>query len=272
MSKRLWTPALIAIAAMTVAACNKEASAPKAPEKPPVATVNGKPISAAMFDLVAQGQNQKKPEDLTPEQRKALVDQLVELYVVAQEAEKENLAADPEVATRLEFNRMNALAAALVQKQIKGKTPSDADLKAEYDRQVAQMPKLEYHARHILVKDEQQAKDVIVQLGKGAKFEDLAKKYSVDGSKAQGGDLNWFTPERMVKPFAEALVKLQKGEYTKEPVKSDFGWHVIKLEDTRPNNPPPYDSVKDRLAPMVQNRQVKEYIESLRKAATVQGL
>ncbi|HXQ32284.1 MAG TPA: peptidylprolyl isomerase [Steroidobacteraceae bacterium] len=272
MSNRLLIPAAVAIAALSLAACNKGGEAPKPVEKPPVATVNGKPIPAAVFAVVAQGQTNKKPEELTAEQRKQVTEQLVELYVAAQEAEKENLQADPEVGARIEFQRLNVLASALVQKQMKGKTPTEQELRAEYDRQVAQMPKLEYHARHILVKEEQQARDAIAALNKGAKFEDLAKKVSIDGSKAQGGDLNWFTPERMVKPFAEALEKLNKGEYTKEPVKSDFGYHVILLLDTRPNNPPPFEAVKDRLAPMVQQRQLHEYIEGLRKAALIQGL
>ena len=281
MSKRLWTVAFIAIAALTLGACNKggDATKPAATAatatpavEPPAATVNGQPIPASVFAVVVQGQFQKKPSEITPEQRKAVLDQLIDLYVAAQAAEKEGLSKDPEVVARVDFQKANALASALVQKYMKDKTPTDEQLKAEYAKQIATMPKLEYHARHILVKEEAQAKDAIAQLNKGAKFEDLAKKISIDGSKAQGGDLNWFTPERMVKPFSEALEKLKKGEYTKEPVKSEFGWHVIRLEDTRPNNAPAFDTVKDRLGPMVQQRQLREYIEGLRKTATIQGL
>ena len=281
MSKRLWTVAFIAIAALTLGACNKDGAATKpaattatatAAVEPPAATVNGQLIPASVFAVVVQGQFQKKPSEITPEQRKAVLDQLIDLYVAAQAAEKEGLAKDPEVVARVDFQKANALASALVQKYMKDKTPTDAQLKAEYEKQIAAMPKLEYHARHILVKEEAQAKDAIAQLNKGAKFEDLAKKMSIDGSKAQGGDLSWFTPERMVKPFSEALEKLKKGEYTKEPVKSEFGWHVIRLEDTRPANAPTFDSVKDRLGPMVQQRLLREYIESLRKAATILGL
>ena len=281
MSKRLWTVAFIAIAALTLGACNKDGAATKpaataatatAAVEPPAATVNGQPIPASVFAVVVQGQFQKKPSEITPEQRKAVLDQLIDLYVAAQAAEKEGLAKDPEVVARVDFQKANALASALVQKHMKDKTPTDEQLKAEYEKQIAAMPKLEYHARHILVKEEAQAKDAIAQLNKGAKFEDLAKKMSIDGSKAQGGDLNWFTPERMVKPFSEALEKLKKGEYTKEPVKSEFGWHVIRLEDTRPANAPAFDTVKDRLGPMVQQRQLREYIEGLRKTATIQGL
>ena len=114
------------------------------------------------------------------------------------------------------------------------------------------MPKEEFKASHILVKDEQQAKGVIAQLGKGAKFEELAKKLSTDeGSKKQGGDLSWFTPDKMVKPFSDAVAGLKKGEYTKTPVQTQFGWHVIRLDDTRPLAPPVYDAVKDRLSAFV---------------------
>lgn len=281
MSKRLWTVAFIAIAALTLGACNKDGDASKRAAvstaatpavEPPAATVNGQPIPASVFAVVVQGQFQKKPSEITPEQRKAVLDQLIDLYVAAQVAEKDGLSKDPEVVARVDFQKANALASALVQKYMKDKTPTEEQLKAEYQKQIATMPKLEYHARHILVKEEAQAKDAIAQLAKGAKFEDLAKKMSIDGSKAQGGDLNWFTPERMVKPFSEALEKLKKGEYTKTPVKSEFGWHVIRLEDTRPTTPPEFKTVKDRLGPMVQQRELHEYIEGLRKAATIQGL
>lgn len=277
MTIRNWTLAPIAIAALGLAACNQAGKgtdtakdAAVAP-KPPVATVNGKPISYEAFALAVQGQTQKKVEDLKPEDKKKLLESLETLAVVAQEAEKQNIAADPEIATKLEFARQNALANEFLQKYAKGKTPTDADLKAEYDRQIAAMPKEEFKARHILVKDEATAKDAIAQLAKGAKFEDLAKKLSTDeGSKKNGGDLNWFTPDKMVPPFSEAVSKLKKGETTKEPVKTDFGWHVIRLDDTRPVQLPPFEAVKDRLAPMVQQRQIRDYIDSLRKAAKIE--
>jgi peptidyl-prolyl cis-trans isomerase C len=274
MTIRHWTPALVALAAIGLAGCNKDgktADQPPADAKPPVATVNGKPISRDAFALWAQAQGNKKIEDLTPETKKQLLESLESLYVTGQEAEKQNVAADPEVAARLELDHLNVLANALFQKYVKDKTPTEADLKTEYDKQIAGMPKQEFHARHILVKDEQTAKDAIAQLGKGAKFEDLAKKLSTDeGSKKNGGDLSWFTPDKMVKPFSEAVAKLQKGEYTKEPVKTDFGWHVIRLDDTRPLTPPPFEAVKDRLGPIVQQRQVRDYIDTLRKTAKIE--
>jgi peptidyl-prolyl cis-trans isomerase C len=274
MITRLSTVAVVATAALLLAACNKatDGGQPAAGAEPPAANVNGKPIPAAIFAAAVQTQANKKPGELNPDQRKQVIEQLIDLYVVAQQADKENVGADPEVASRIELQRLNSLAGALLQKHFKDEKPTDAQLKEEYERQISQMPKMEYHARHILVKDEQQARDAIAQLNKGAKFEDLAKAISIDGTKAQGGDLQWFTPDHMVKPFSDAVEKLKKGEYTKEPVKSQFGWHVIRLEDSRPNNPPPFESVKDRLAPMVQQREIREYVESLRKQATIQGL
>ena len=273
MTSRIWIPALVTVAALGLAACNPKGgpATPAAAPKPPVATVNGKAISAEAFGVWAQAQTNKKAEELTAEQRKQVLEGIENLYLSAQEAERQNVAADPEVAARLELDRHNLLASSMFQKYVKDKPASDTDLKAEYERQIASMPKQEFRASHILVKEEAQAKDVVAQLGKGGKFDALAKKYSADpGSNKTGGDLNWFTPDKMVKPFSEAVAKLAKGEYTKEPVQTQFGWHVIRLDDTRPVTPPPFESVKDRLGQFVQQRQVHDYIESLRKTAKIE--
>jgi peptidyl-prolyl cis-trans isomerase C len=276
MNARRWTLALAAVAALGLAGCDgagktaTNAAADAAPKTPPVATVNGTPISAETFALWTQAQVQRKPEDLTPEQRKQALDALVNLYVTAQAAEKDGLAKDPETAARLELERYNVLANTLFQKKAESIKPDDAALKAEYDKQVESMPKNEFRARHILVASEEQAKDAIAQIQKGAKFEDVAKKLSTDGSKDQGGDLGWFAPGQMVKPFSDAVASLQKGQMTPTPVKTDFGWHVIRLDDTRPVELPPFEAVKDRLGPMVQQRQLREYVEGLRKAAKVE--
>jgi peptidyl-prolyl cis-trans isomerase C len=271
MIKRTWTPVLLAATAIGLMACNQKSKSADAPApKPAVATVNGKAISGDAFEIWVKAQTNKKPEDLSPEQRKQLLESLENLYVSAAEGEKQKLAEAPEVAARIELERYNTLANTLFEKYVKSKPPTDEDLKAEYDKQVAAMPKEEFHASHILVKDEATAKDAIAQLGKGAKFADLAKKLSMDpGSSKNGGDLNWFTPDKMVAPFSEAVAKLQKGEYTKTPVQTQFGWHVIKLEESRPVTPPAFEQVKDRLAPMLQQHMVHDYIESLRKSAKI---
>lgn len=278
MQNAIRATALAAVAALALAGCDQagrttlepKAGTTAAPAAPPIATVNGKPISAEAFALFVEAQGGRKAEELTPEQRKDAVDMLVNLYVAGQQAEKDGLAKDPKTAAQLELQRLNVLANGLFQKQVQGKEPTEAELKAEYDRQVATMPKNEYRARHILVQTEQEAKDAIAEIGKGAKFEDVAKKVSLDGSKAEGGDLGWFSPGQMVKPFADAVEGLQPGQMTPAPVKTDFGWHVIRVEETRAATPPPYEAVKDRLGPMMQQRQLREYIEGLRKAAKIE--
>lgn len=259
-----------------LAACNPAAKNPSAPgtaptaaSKPPVATVNGRAISADEFAMFVQTQTGKKPEELAGDQRKQLLDLMVGVDVAAQEAERQGLANDPETKARLDFDRTNVLFTALASKYLKDKAPTDAELKAEYDTRIGAMPKNEFKARHILVKAESEAKDVIAKLEKGAKFEDLAKAVSIDGSKSQGGELGWFQPGQMVKPFSDAVEKLAKGEFTKAPVQSEFGWHVIQLEDTRPITPPPFDQVKDRIVPMVQQKKIKDYVDGLRKAAKI---
>ena len=133
----------------------------------------------------------------------------------------------------VELSRLNVLQQAVSEKYLKDKKATEQELRAEYETQVAAMPRLEYHARHILVATEQFADKLVAELDKGAKFEDLAKRESMDSSKDNGGDLGWFTPDRMVKPFADAVVALKPGEFTHTPVQTQFGWHVIKLEETR---------------------------------------
>jgi len=273
MTKKIWIPALIAVTAIGLVACNQKKTGDHAAPKPAVATVNGKTISGEAFDIWVKAQTNKKSEDVTPEQRKSLLESLENLYVAGAEAEKQKVGNDPEIAARLELERLNLYANTMSEKYVKSKPPTDADLKAEYDRQVGTLPKEEFHASHILVKDEAVALDAIAQLGKGAKFADLAKKLSIDpGSGKMGGDLNWFTADKMVPAFSEAVAKLQKGEYTKTPVKTQFGYHIIRLEDTRPVTPPAFEQVKDRLAPILQQKMVHDYIDSLRKAAKVEEI
>jgi peptidyl-prolyl cis-trans isomerase C len=262
-------------AALALGACKdagKPAAAPgAAADKPPLAMVNGQPVSNEEFVAFVQMQTGKKPEELPAEERKRALDILIGLQAAAQEAEKEGLAQDPETRGRLEFDRLNVLFTALAQKYLKDKKPSDEELKAAYDEKVAEMPKLEYHARHILVEKEEQAREVLAKLAKGAKFEDLAKQYSTDGSKTQGGDLGWQTPQKWVPEFGAAVAALKKGETTKEPVKSQFGYHIIRLDDTRPTAAAPaFDTVKERLIPAVQQQKIKDYVESLKKAAKVE--
>jgi len=260
----------IAFATSLLAVGCTKAETPEIAAAKPIAVVNGAPISHDVWELyVKTRHNGKAAGDLTAEERKKTLDELIGMYAGAQEAEKEKLAAG-EPSARLELVRMSALAELLYKKVIEGTTPTDAELKAEYDARIAELPPLEFHARHILVDDEAKAKDLIAQLQKGASFEKLAKENSSDGSSTEGGDLGWFNPAQMVKPFADALRQLEVGKYTTTPVKSEFGWHIIKVEGTRPTTPPPFDTVKAQLTPMVNQKKFEKHLDGLVATAKVE--
>lgn len=240
------------------------------PASAPVATVNGKPISRELFEFYVKAASGKKPDELTAEQRSAALDNLVRGEIVAQQAEKEGLDQQPDTAHALALSRLELLQQAARRKQLEGKTPTEQELRAEYETQVAALPGQEYRARHILVATEDFAKRLIGRLGQGANFADLARRESMDGSKEQGGDLGWFTPDRMVKPFADAVAALKKGEYTRTPVQTQYGWHVIRLDDTRDVAAPPFEEVKERLGQIVMQKKFKSWSDELLKTAKVE--
>jgi peptidyl-prolyl cis-trans isomerase C len=165
---------------------------------------------------------------------------------------------------------MNALQEAFTEDFVKENKPTDEELHKEYDAQVALMPHTEYHVEHILVANPDTATAIIASLNKGAKFEDLAKKSSTDPSNSQGGDLGWMTPERSIaKPFGDALATLKPGEYTHVPVKTDYGWHIIKVVETRPLTPPPFDRAKEQLTQIVLGKKYKAYVDDLLAKAQI---
>jgi peptidyl-prolyl cis-trans isomerase C len=267
---------LSAAAAITVllAACNtqKQPAAPAAPDKPTVATVDGKTISQAEYDFyVKQLTAGKGPVQLTPEQKTQVLDELVSMQLMAAQGAKDGVDSDPEVAARLEITRMHLLAEAESQKYLKNKQPTDQELHAEYDSAIAALDKTEYHARHILVASKELAEQLTKKIKGGAKFEDVAKAQSIDtGSKVNGGDLGWFTLARMVKPFSEAVKGLKKGEMTPAPVQTQFGWHIIKLDDTRDVAPPPFEQVKDQIVNRIIQKKLQTYAEELKKGAKIE--
>ena len=256
---------------LTVSGCEKLTSSSAAPAVgAPVAIVNGKSISRNTFDYYVQGVTGKPASEATDEQKAQLLDNLIRGVLIAAEAEKSEVGQAPETQAVLELSRLNALQQAASTAYLKDRKPTDDEMKAEYDQQIASLPASEYHARHILVANEDFAKKLIVQLDKGARFEDLAKKESMDPSKANGGDLGWFTPDRMVPAFAAAVTGLTKGTYTKLPVQTQYGWHVIRLEETRAMSPPPLDSVKERLNQIVAAKKFKAYADELAKTARIE--
>jgi len=254
-----------------LAGCNK--GAPTAEAKPvekPVATVNGVAISRDMFNFYLKNATGKPGTDLTADQRNQLLDNLIRGEVIAQQAEKDGLDKNTDTAALLQFSHLQILEQADAEQYLKDKKPTDAERQTEYEAQIAAMPKTQYHARHILLTSQDAAQKAIDQLKKGAKFEDLAKKESIDSSKDQGGDLGWFSASNMVKPFADAVASLKKGEITPAPVQSQYGWHVIQLVDTRETPVPPLDSVKERVDQLIQNKKFKAYQDDLMKTAKIE--
>lgn len=262
---------------LTLASCNaqdgdKSAAAPAtsaAASTAAIAKVNGTPISQARFNFVLQ-QSQQQGQPDSPETRKSLRDKLIIEEIVAQEAVKKGMDKSSDVNTQLDLARQTILIRAYLQDFIKSNAITDDVLKAEYDKIKSQMGDKEYHARHILVENEAEAKGIIAKLKKGEKFEKLAEKSKDPGSKDKGGDLGWATPANFVPEFSAAMTKLQKGQYTTEAVKSQFGWHIIKLDDSRTMQAPSFDEVKQNLQQRAQQQQIDKLISDLRAKAKVE--
>ena len=257
------------ISLVLLSACAKNDTAETVPADQVVATVNGQPIQQSTFDLYVETFAKQSGREVSEEQKAELLDQYIGMRLAAEKAEKDGLAKEPKVRDQLELSRMNVIVDAALQKYLEDNPVKDEDLKPEYDAQVAAMPR-EYHARHILVEDKETADALTKELQGGADFAKLAAKRSKDSSSSNGGDLGWFTPDSMVKPFADAVVTMQPGQITSTPVQSEFGWHVIKLEDTRASAPPPFEDVKDRVKVLVQRKKLQAYLEQLRIGAKVE--
>ena len=231
-----------------------------------VAVVNGKPVPVARVDaLIKSATHGQEP---TPEMRAQAKDQVVIREIFAQEAEKQGIANTADYKAQLELLRQTVLINTLFQNFLKAHPISDADALVEYNKFKAEQSGQEYDARHILVDSEDEAKKLIAQIKAGAKFEDLAKKNSKDtGSAENGGDLGWAKPGSYVPEFATALQGLQKGQMTDTPVKTQFGYHIIRVEDVRTAQFPSFDEVKDKVKQQMEQVKLQEYQESLRKAA-----
>ena len=245
------------------------AAAPVPAAKPAKISVNGVLIPASRFDMMAQqATSQGQPE--TPEMRAQIKDNLIKGEIVAQEAMKIGLDKNPEVVQQLDMIKQQLLVRAYVSDYVKKNAVKDETLKAEYDKVRATQGDKEVKVQHILVEDEKDAKDLIAQIKKGGSMDKLAKEKSKDaGSKDQNGKLEWAMPSNFVKPFSDAVLKLKKGEMTQEPVKTPYGYHIIKLDDTRTAKVPGFDEVKDKIRQSQQQEQITAMLEALRKKATV---
>jgi peptidyl-prolyl cis-trans isomerase C len=239
-----------------------------------LAIVNGKPVPSARLKVV-EGQLERMGRTVTPEMREQLKKRMIEQEVLAQAAEREGIARTPEYKAGMEDARQIVLINGLREHYMKTNPVTDADAQAEYDKVVASQSGDEYQAHHILVEKESEAKDLIAKIKGGAKFEDLAKQHSKDpGSGAKGGNLDWAPASAYVGEFGDALKKLNKGEVTSAPVKTQFGYHVIRLDDKRASQAksqiPPFEQVKAQVKEQLQQQKLGEYMKKLVDGAKVQ--
>ncbi|MEN9759919.1 MAG: hypothetical protein RL676_1070 [Pseudomonadota bacterium] len=234
-----------------------------------IAVVNGKPITRAKADAFVQELIKQGQQD-TPQLQALVRQELVDREILVQEAERRGLPAKNDVKFQLDNARQQVLINALVQDHLSKSAITDADIRSEYERLTKGDAGKEYRARHILVEKEDEAKAIIERLKKGAKFEELAKQSKDPGSAANGGDLDWADARSFVEPFSKAMVALQKGKYTETPVQTQFGWHVIRLDDTRVSKPPEFDAVKEQLAESMKRRKLQEFQQNLKAKAKIQ--
>lgn len=253
----------------TLALLSALAVQPALAEDKAAALVNGVAIPQARIDfqvkgVVAQGQ----PD--SPDLRKAIKEKMIEVELIVQEATRLGLDKNSDVSQQIEISRRTVLASAYIDDFVKNHPVSEDQLKQEYEKLKAKLGDKEYNARHILVATEDEAKAIIVQLGKKVKFEKLAAKSLDAGSAKQGGSLGWTIPGTFVQPFAEALLSLKKGEYTKTPVQTQFGWHVIRLDDVRALKVPSFEEVKPQLQQRLQQQALKKAVDDLRAKAKIE--
>ena len=234
---------------------------------PVLARINGKPITDAVVDLYLQQMHARQPGNPAMS-REAVLNEVISLELASQSGEQEGLGKDSRIQLQIEQQKRAILASAAIQHELKTNPVSDEDLKKIYTQQVPQGD--EFKARHILVESEEAAKKLITELDKGADFSTLAKEHSTGPSGKNGGDLGWFSPKQMVAPFSEAAAGLDKGQYTSTPVQTQFGWHIIILDDKRASTPPPFEQVKPQLQSFVQKQRVQQYIAKLRSAANIE--
>lgn len=234
-----------------------------------LAIVNGKPVPSARLKALEQ-QVARSGRPVDDQVRAQLKEEAILREIFMQEAERRGLRASPEVKAQLELATQTVLIRELFADEQRRHPVTDAELRAEYDR-IAQAMGQEYRARHILVDSEDEAKAVLAELAKGAKFEDLARQRSKDkGSGANGGDLDWATPDVFVPEFGQAMAQLGKGQTTAAPVKTQFGWHIIRVDDVRKAQLPDFETVKPQLQQQLQQQKLAKFQDELRAKAKVQ--
>jgi peptidyl-prolyl cis-trans isomerase C len=247
------------------------ATAPAVNKADAVAVVNGQYIAKTALEELEKEIEMRSHGQKFPKEK--LVEELIQRELLIQDATQKKLDQSPEFVARLTDAKKALLSQTDLQNFMTANPVTEEEVKKEYDSKVAAEKGEEFKARHILVKTEAEAKKIIAELDKGGDFQKLANKLSLDGKEAQnGGDLGWFLAAQMVAPFSDAVAALQNGKYTTTPVQTQFGYHVILREESRPQTPPPLDAVKEQLMPFLQRQKVQTMLEGLRKAAKVEVL
>jgi peptidyl-prolyl cis-trans isomerase C len=236
---------------------------------PVMVTVDGKPISEALFSYYSRSRAQKEPTDLSQEEHDALLEELVQLVLLSNAADSAGLAGDPDFAAELELQRLQTVARKQISEQLDADPATEAELEQAYEANLEQFAGVQYKARHILVEEESEAREIIAELERGADFQELARTRSTGPSGPNGGDLGWFSADRMVPPFAAAVRSMQVGSYTNEPVQTRFGWHVILLEDKSDGRAPGLEAVREDVTNIVQQEKVQSYLEHLKARASI---
>lgn len=261
MKKTLSALALCALALPSLAA--EEA-------KPNSISVNGKPVSQYMLRYL-MSQRVQPGKQLDEEDKQRLLNEMVNMILLSQEATTKKLDQEKDHAEALEMERISYLANAALQAKLKEAKVEEPAMQALYKEKFSS-PSKEFHASHILVKTEKEATDILAELNKGGDFAALAKKHSLDATGQKGGDLGWFGTDRMVKPFGDAVAAMKKGELSAKPVQTQFGWHLIKLEDSRDVPARTFDEMKPELMALLRQKAVQDYILELRKNAEIKSI
>lgn len=256
------------LALILLSACDRaESPQAAAPEGEVIAVVNGVAITDAEFQEFLALQRMNRPgENLQSDQ---VLDEMINMELLRQAAAERGLDRNPDILRQVERSRTNLMVGALIDEWL-SQDYTEEQLRAEYDRQLEGLDRQEYKARHILLDTDADARAVIEALNAGGDFQELAREHSTGPSGPMGGDLGWFTADGMVPEFSQAVREMEPGTYTREPVQSEFGWHVILLEDTRVAEPPPFEVVRERVGQILDNRLMQERVEELRAKADIE--
>jgi len=231
-----------------------------------VLTINGADIDSVVIDMYVENRTQKPASQVSAEEREALIAEVTDIYLLTTQPHVAELMNTPNVRAQMEIQKRGIMAQVVATDFVARNQASDEEILSEYATQIELAPPLQFKASHILVETQSAAIGLIGELDEGANFQELAKVNSTGPSGPNGGDLGWFSPNQMVKPFSDAVAELADGEYTKEPVQTQFGWHVILRVETRASEPPTLESVRDAIKQRIEQKKLQEHLARLRES------